>query len=811
MKISVCWIAKNEEFNIARSIKSVMDFVDEMIVVDTGSTDKTAEVAASLGARVEHFEWINDFAAARNYAISFSTGDVVICPDADMWFDPPFSKRHRDRIAQELKFPHAEAIAMKLTDIDIATGVAINELFGTYVFKKAPNIAYFDPIHESLKHTNGTYLNTRYALDLNVNHSGYSPSLLPMKAKRNLEMLNAAAEHELAEYGAHRPLTDFYLMRENIFLENYDAAMESFMSLHRNPARIKEMLTHFALSSTYFFLAVRLVILRRNDISRRDIRENLVGLMKKLLPNYGGTDIIDVIYQANFDMKDDLFMETLDKIMAGFDAKSSRHDSESIRSFCYLCSRAAHIEWQRGGNAKAFDYCVARINNTDVFDRKTFSVLLSCIKGQPESEIIVFLNNLFDCRVPAKAHALAEGLQHNGFRVIFSYFVMQQIKAGVAAKKHFLQLLIANGNYEEAVTRALSIDEDTGDPNLIPDMIFFAVFCSDDMSLCEKYRDCLTDNGREIMDCYGAGGRIAKPELYIPSVLYSYYSNIAFLGGPEKAADFLNMFSGAPGICFMVEGKYFIENEMFSEVIHSPYLYGMEEGDPTSREIMMIALMRSGEFENALLRIKNMLNSYKIDQTLLNHLQSLTHCRNERVAAESKKLYEKQIYIYDEYVELDDIRRTGLVFNDFKKRDKQRFAALTVDELEAELAADDNIAGHITHHIALEQGAKIYESNDMDAMALHCFMRLRVCGYKSKQTTANIARLFGKLGNKGLSRRLQEIADAMPEAPDENPIDALPFYGAESANTGYTRIETVKPAVVRPIHAKPKAGSRKPH
>jgi glycosyltransferase involved in cell wall biosynthesis len=811
MKISVCWIAKNEEFNIARSIKSVMDFVDEMIVVDTGSTDRTAEAAAALGARVEHFEWINDFAAARNYAISFSTGDVVICPDADMWFDPPFSEHHRDRIAQELKFPHAEAVALKLTDIDMATGVAINELYGTYVFKKTGDIAYFDPIHESLRHKNGAYLNTRYALDLNVNHSGYSPALLPAKAKRNLEMLEIAAENELSEHGSHRPLTDFYLMRENIFLEKYETALDSFMALHRNPANIKEMLDYFTLSSAYFFLAMRLAFIRRHDVSRRDIKENLAGLMKKLLPKYGGTDLVDAMYQANFDMKDDLFLETVDKVIGNFDAKSPRQDSESIRSYSYLCSRAAHIEWQRGELAKAFDYCVARIKNTDVFEEKTFSILLSCIKGQPESEIIVFLNNLFDYRVPVKAHTLAEGLQHDGFQVIFSYFVMRQIKLGVAAKKHFLQLLIINGNYEESILRALSLDEDPGDPNLVPDMIFFAVFCSGDMQLYGKYGGNMTDNGRELMDRYGDGGRISRPELYIPNVLYSYYSAIAFLCGTEKAAEFLDMFSNAPGICFMVEGKYFIENEKFSEVTHSSYFYAMEEEDATSREIVMVAMLRSGEFENALLRIKTMLNSYRIDQSLLNHLQALTHCKNERVAAEAKGIYDRQIAIYDEYVEIDDLRRTDLAFDDFKKRGKQRFSSLTFDELEAELAADDKIADHITHMIALEQGAKIYERKDMDAMALHCFMRLRVCGYKSKQTTGNLARLFGRLGNKALSRRLQAMADALPEAPGDNPIDLLPFYGEERTQTGSVRAGTPKPAAVRPMPPRPKSGSGKPH
>jgi glycosyltransferase involved in cell wall biosynthesis len=811
MKISVCWIAKNEEFNIARSINSVKDFTDEMIVVDTGSSDRTAEVAAALGARVEHFAWIDDFAAARNYAVSFSTGDVVICPDADMWFDPPFGKRHRDRIEQELKAPRAEAVALKLTDIDTATGVAINELFGTYVFKKAPDIAYFDPIHESLRHADGRYLNTRYALDLNVNHSGYSPALLPTKAKRNLELLKTAAEREAEAQGATRPLTDFYLMRENMYLDDYDAALERFFALHRQPGRIKDMLAHFLLASMYFFLGIRVAFAKRYEVSRRDIRENLVGLMKKLLPNYGGTDIIDLIYQMHFDMKNDLFLARLDKLLPGFDAKSSRHDSESIRSFCSLCSAAANITWMRGELAKAFDYCAARIKNTDVFDEKTFSILLSCIKGQPESEIIPFLNSLFDYNIPVKAHALAEGLQYDGFQVIFSYYVMQQIKLGVAAKKHFLQLLIINGNYEEAVTRALSLEEDSGDPYLIPNMIFFALFCSGDPALCEKYKESLTDDGRAIMEAYDEGVPVTRAVLYIPTVLHSYYKTIAFLGGTEKASSFLDMFSQAPEICFMAEGKYFVENGLFSEVIHSQYLYGMNEEDNASWEILMIALLRTGEFENALLRIKNRINAYRIDQGLLNHLQALTHCGNERVAAEAKALYDRQIAIYDEYVDTDDIRRTGLVFDDVRKRDKQRFASFTMDDLEAELAADDKIVDHIVHLITLEQGAKIYEKNGMNAMALRCFMRLRACGYKSKQTTDNLARLFGRLGNKPLSRRLKEIADGMPEAPDDRLTDALPLYGAEEgdAGAGLAPLKVINPTVV-PI-ARRGSASKKPH
>jgi hypothetical protein len=96
-------------------------------------------------------------------------------------------------------------------------------------------------------------------------------------------------------------------------------------------------------------------------------------------------------------------------------------------------------------------------------------------------------------------------------------------------------------------------------------------------------------------------------------------------------------------------------------------------------------------------------------------------------------------------------------------------------------------------------------------MALHCFMRLRACGYKSKRTTENLARLFDELGNKALSRRLGAIADGMPEAPGEDPMDALPLlYGTADAEASFARTGAAQ-LNVAPISAKTKSGSKKPH
>ncbi|MBP5974452.1 glycosyltransferase family 2 protein, partial [Brasilonema sp. CT11] len=76
-------IVKNEEATLSKCLGSVKNVVDEMVVLDTGSTDSTPQIAEKFGAKVHHFEWCNDFSAARNEALKYVTGDWILVLDAD--------------------------------------------------------------------------------------------------------------------------------------------------------------------------------------------------------------------------------------------------------------------------------------------------------------------------------------------------------------------------------------------------------------------------------------------------------------------------------------------------------------------------------------------------------------------------------------------------------------------------------------------------------------------------------------------------------------------------------------------------------
>ena len=86
--ISLTMIVRDEETNLPRCLESVRGVFDEIVIVDTGSVDRTREIALAFGAKVFEFAWIDDFAAARNVALEHATGDYAFWLDADDVIEP---------------------------------------------------------------------------------------------------------------------------------------------------------------------------------------------------------------------------------------------------------------------------------------------------------------------------------------------------------------------------------------------------------------------------------------------------------------------------------------------------------------------------------------------------------------------------------------------------------------------------------------------------------------------------------------------------------------------------------------------------
>ena len=100
MKINLVMIVRNEERSLERCLKSAEHLVDDIIIADTGSADRTKEIARNAGALVLEYEWNDDFSAARNFALDHSDGDWNLVLDADETLRPYTRKGLEERISR---------------------------------------------------------------------------------------------------------------------------------------------------------------------------------------------------------------------------------------------------------------------------------------------------------------------------------------------------------------------------------------------------------------------------------------------------------------------------------------------------------------------------------------------------------------------------------------------------------------------------------------------------------------------------------------------------------------------------------------
>lgn len=200
MRISACVIVKNEAGNLPVWLECMSRAADEMIVVDTGSTDNTVELAEAAGARVFHYEWRSDFAAAKNFAIEQAKGDWIFFLDADEYFSEATLKI----IRQEMKGYHKQAgigvVLCRLINIDRDVhDKVINTILQSRIFRNVPGIRYEGAIHEQLINS-GSKLQMVCNTDLIILHTGYSSSVIRDKSRRNLPILLEREKQAVTEF-----------------------------------------------------------------------------------------------------------------------------------------------------------------------------------------------------------------------------------------------------------------------------------------------------------------------------------------------------------------------------------------------------------------------------------------------------------------------------------------------------------------------------------------------------------------------------------------------------------------------------------
>jgi len=220
--ISLTMIVKNEAQHLADCLQSVKNVVDEMIIVDTGSTDSTIKIAESFNAKIFHFDWTNDFSAARNFALSKSNCDWILYLDADERLDKNAATKLKNYAS--ISDNAGYYCTIKSYDSQAKRNDTIRYI---RFFKNHPEVQFTGKVHEqitpSLEKLNYKFIHS----DILIHHIGYDISKegKRQKALRNLKLLEEEYAATKNEYAL------FQIAQSNFILENYESAKEIFLQL----------------------------------------------------------------------------------------------------------------------------------------------------------------------------------------------------------------------------------------------------------------------------------------------------------------------------------------------------------------------------------------------------------------------------------------------------------------------------------------------------------------------------------------------------------------------------------------------------
>ncbi len=442
MKISACMIAKNEERVIARCIESYRMAVDEIIVVDTGSTDQTVAVAQGLGAKVFSFIWNNDFSAAKNYALSKAQGDWIVFLDADEYFANATGHNLRSCLQNLDKSFHA--LSCRMINLDEDTGTMLNEFIQMRVFKNSKHIRYIGAIHESLAYLRDVSKLKAFLPDgqeLLLYHTGYSATGLKEKSQRNL----AALLQQVSGDTAARPEYFYYIADSYSGLKEWDKVIH-YIRLFMATGHPMN-----ALNARVYSLLIE--AMQQSAYPDEEIQAEVSNAIAKF-PRHP----VFHFYQAMFFYEDRRYEAAWQTAQYARQLHESYTDmgmNDMPAHMGSLYNMLGAISEFKNDAGTALGYYLEALQQ-DKYEALIFDRIIKLVRTQPSEDIIAFLNTVYDLERQADLDFLATRLTHHAVPRVLAYYTTMREKKYPQQDYVLLQMLVANGHYDKAFSSILA-------------------------------------------------------------------------------------------------------------------------------------------------------------------------------------------------------------------------------------------------------------------------------------------------------------------------------------------------------------------
>ncbi len=433
MKFSACWIVKNEAENIQESIMSVKDCCEELIVVDTGSDDDTVKIANECGARVEHFEWISDFSAARNYALSLAKGEFVIFIDADEYFDPPLTKENRKEFLRIFRNKNVDTLRIPRYEVDKKSNV----LKGIYaldrVLRKSA-VHYEKKVHEVPRRKGSEAARFGFMGNYKLVHTGYTSDIVEDKAARNTLILES--EQSRLTDPVELFMNNAYLIREYTTLGEYDKAVECCKYLLDHTEHQKDICgRHHIGYLQRFYQAINVIGMFPDRFNRKEVYDKLFCVIKEYYPDTRDAVLADLLYQYKMYYREDQFLREIIKVEPLLEKMSFSEilDCRQVESDIFeLAAEAAHM---RGDSEHALRWAQHSMRFSQTLDPRPLQIMLYHLRGNPPDIFADFICELVDMQNPSISAIVMWILNADEYREVYNLMLERGMPEAADDKK----------------------------------------------------------------------------------------------------------------------------------------------------------------------------------------------------------------------------------------------------------------------------------------------------------------------------------------------------------------------------------------
>ncbi|MBI4776560.1 MAG: tetratricopeptide repeat protein [Deltaproteobacteria bacterium] len=247
MKISACMMVKNEEEMLPRALESIKDEVDEIVVVDTGSTDRTVEIARQYTDRIYYHEWFDDFSGMRNITLSYVTGDFILILDADDEF-----RRQRADLSLKafLEKPLCNIYRFQLENVR-RTNVPCSTFNQIRLFRNHMGFSYRGIVHNQFD-AKGERIGTAPFLILHYGY-GLDEEKMELKRQRSERLLEKMIEQGDNVAFAHYQLAKIHASRKDS-RKSLESALKAHQVMGEDPKQLIYQDVHYLIAANAFNL-----------------------------------------------------------------------------------------------------------------------------------------------------------------------------------------------------------------------------------------------------------------------------------------------------------------------------------------------------------------------------------------------------------------------------------------------------------------------------------------------------------------------------------------------------------------------------